>query len=259
MSKTDPDRRRLPHHARHAPVWPSRTPATAWCRPRTASTGSRFSRAKQADVIITDINMPRMDGFGFIEDVRRDTDATAAMPILVLTTESDAEKKNRARNGRRHRLDRQAVQPGQAGRRRPPRRRLILRATPMAPSDMDAHPTRSSSRSARNSSPSWNPGLLAMEGGDSRSGDRQRRLPRGALDQGRRRRVRARGRWCASRTSSRRCSTRCAPAAWRTAPRRRSRRMLRAADVLADLVRAARDGGERRRRAHRPALSGRAR
>ncbi len=48
------------------------------------------------DVIITDINMPRMDGFGFIENVRR-SDQYRAIPILVLTTESDAEKKNRAR------------------------------------------------------------------------------------------------------------------------------------------------------------------
>ena len=48
------------------------------------------------DVIITDINMPRMDGFGFIEEVRRQG-AHRATPILVLTTESDAAKKMRAR------------------------------------------------------------------------------------------------------------------------------------------------------------------
>lgn len=48
------------------------------------------------DVIITDINMPRMDGFQFIEGVRR-TDAYRAIPILVLTTESDPTKKDRAR------------------------------------------------------------------------------------------------------------------------------------------------------------------
>lgn len=48
------------------------------------------------DVIITDINMPRMDGFEFIEGVRR-TDAYRAIPILVLTTESDPTKKDRAR------------------------------------------------------------------------------------------------------------------------------------------------------------------
>jgi len=48
------------------------------------------------DVIITDINMPRMDGFGFIEGVRGDN-RHRAVPILVLTTESDATKKDRAR------------------------------------------------------------------------------------------------------------------------------------------------------------------
>jgi two-component system chemotaxis response regulator CheY len=48
------------------------------------------------DVIVTDINMPRLDGFGFIDRVRRN-DRYRAIPILVLTTESDAEKKERAR------------------------------------------------------------------------------------------------------------------------------------------------------------------
>ncbi len=48
------------------------------------------------DVIVTEINMPRLDGFGFIEGVRSDH-RHRAVPILVLTTESDAEKKERAR------------------------------------------------------------------------------------------------------------------------------------------------------------------
>jgi len=49
------------------------------------------------DVIITDINMPEMDGFGFIEGVRK-TDRHRAVPILVLTTESAPELKGRARD-----------------------------------------------------------------------------------------------------------------------------------------------------------------
>ena len=49
------------------------------------------------DVIITDINMPRMDGYGFITEVRRDP-VNRATPILVLTTESDPAKKQRARD-----------------------------------------------------------------------------------------------------------------------------------------------------------------
>lgn len=48
------------------------------------------------DVIITDINMPRLDGFGFIEGVRKDV-RHRGVPILVLTTESDPQKKDRAR------------------------------------------------------------------------------------------------------------------------------------------------------------------
>ena len=52
--------------------------------------------AETPDVIITDINMPRMDGFGVIENVRKDN-RHRATPILVLTTESDSTKKERAR------------------------------------------------------------------------------------------------------------------------------------------------------------------
>jgi two-component system chemotaxis response regulator CheY len=47
--------------------------------------------------IITDINMPRMDGFGFIDAVRGQQEHRAT-PILVLTTESAPELKQRARN-----------------------------------------------------------------------------------------------------------------------------------------------------------------
>jgi two-component system chemotaxis response regulator CheY len=47
-------------------------------------------------VIITDINMPRLDGFGFIERVRANP-RFLGIPILVLTTESSPEKKSQAR------------------------------------------------------------------------------------------------------------------------------------------------------------------
>ena len=49
------------------------------------------------DVIITDINMPRMDGFGFIDEIRKHP-VHRATPILVLTTESEPAKKQRARD-----------------------------------------------------------------------------------------------------------------------------------------------------------------
>ncbi|MDF3413716.1 response regulator [Sulfitobacter sp. M57] len=50
----------------------------------------------EPDAIITDINMPRMDGFGFIDAVR-EQDKHRATPILVLTTEAAPELKSRAR------------------------------------------------------------------------------------------------------------------------------------------------------------------
>ncbi len=58
--------------------------------------GLEMLAEEMPDVIVTDINMPRMDGFGFIEAVRKD-ETRKALPVLVLTTEVDVEKKNRAR------------------------------------------------------------------------------------------------------------------------------------------------------------------
>ncbi|MEM1386681.1 MAG: response regulator [Pseudomonadota bacterium] len=52
--------------------------------------------AAAPDVVITDINMPRLDGFGVIEAVRSTPDH-AMTPILVLTTESSPAMKSRAR------------------------------------------------------------------------------------------------------------------------------------------------------------------
>ncbi|PZQ63212.1 MAG: response regulator [Phenylobacterium zucineum] len=49
-----------------------------------------------ADLIITDINMPRLDGFGLIMRVRREL-GLRAVPILVLTTEDADGKRQRGR------------------------------------------------------------------------------------------------------------------------------------------------------------------
>lgn len=51
---------------------------------------------ERVDVVITDINMPNMDGYQVIRHLRGDP-AHKNTPILVLTTESDADKKNLAR------------------------------------------------------------------------------------------------------------------------------------------------------------------
>lgn len=49
------------------------------------------------DVVITDINMPNLDGFGFIE-AARSLPRDRVVPILVLTTESAPELRARARS-----------------------------------------------------------------------------------------------------------------------------------------------------------------
>ncbi|MBD3761127.1 response regulator [Sphingomonadaceae bacterium G21617-S1] len=48
------------------------------------------------DLMITDINMPRMDGFGLVEAVRAER-CHDTMPILVLSTEAADDKQERAR------------------------------------------------------------------------------------------------------------------------------------------------------------------
>ena len=51
---------------------------------------------QHVDIVITDINMPRMDGYEVIRQMRSNS-AHKTIPILVLTTESEADKKNLAR------------------------------------------------------------------------------------------------------------------------------------------------------------------
>jgi len=51
---------------------------------------------EEFDVVITDINMPVMDGIEFIKNVRA-SGAKKTLPILILTTESSPEKRNLGR------------------------------------------------------------------------------------------------------------------------------------------------------------------
>jgi len=53
-------------------------------------------KAEKFDLIITDINMPNLDGFGFIEQARQLPQAKF-IPIVVLTTESNDELKRRGK------------------------------------------------------------------------------------------------------------------------------------------------------------------
>lgn len=56
---------------------------------------AKFSEVSP-DVVITDINMPNMDGYGVIDTLRNGPESTT-VPILVLTTESSDKLKARAR------------------------------------------------------------------------------------------------------------------------------------------------------------------
>jgi two-component system chemotaxis response regulator CheY len=47
------------------------------------------------DAVITDINMPNLDGFGVIDELRGEN-INSTVPILVLTTESSSSLKSRA-------------------------------------------------------------------------------------------------------------------------------------------------------------------
>jgi two-component system chemotaxis response regulator CheY len=52
-----------------------------------------FARHHDADLVLTDINMPRMDGLTLIRELRL-LPAYKCIPMLVLTTESAQERKD---------------------------------------------------------------------------------------------------------------------------------------------------------------------
>jgi two-component system chemotaxis response regulator CheY len=54
-------------------------------------------QATPVDVVITDLNMPNMDGVALIRALRADS-RWRATPILMLTTEADANKKAEGRS-----------------------------------------------------------------------------------------------------------------------------------------------------------------
>jgi len=55
-----------------------------------------LARAQVPDLVITDWNMPGLGGLDVVQALRADA-ATQAVPILVLTTEDDAQSKDAAR------------------------------------------------------------------------------------------------------------------------------------------------------------------
>jgi two-component system chemotaxis response regulator CheY len=58
--------------------------------------GLAAAKAGHFDLIITDLNMPVMDGLTMIEELRK-LPEQAGVPIIFLTTESDADLKARAK------------------------------------------------------------------------------------------------------------------------------------------------------------------
>jgi len=58
--------------------------------------GLAIARGKAFDMVLTDLNMPGMDGVSMIKEIRKLSTYTG-VPIVLLTTESDAEKKQQAK------------------------------------------------------------------------------------------------------------------------------------------------------------------
>lgn len=58
--------------------------------------GLAKAAAEKFDMIVTDLNMPNMDGLTMIRELRSQPEQ-AGVPIIFLTTESDAEMKTQAK------------------------------------------------------------------------------------------------------------------------------------------------------------------
>jgi two-component system chemotaxis response regulator CheY len=57
--------------------------------------GLKALATRQFDIVITDINMPLVDGLKLVAAVRQ-SERHGSVPIVVITTESDAEDRQRA-------------------------------------------------------------------------------------------------------------------------------------------------------------------
>ena len=73
-------------------------------------------KAQKFDFVVSDINMPNMNGFELLKAIKAD-DALKHMPVLMVTAEARKEDIVLRRAGRRRRLHRQAVHQGHARRK----------------------------------------------------------------------------------------------------------------------------------------------
>ena len=69
---------------------------------------AKLTNPAPVNLVITDLNMPNLDGIGLIRSVRANP-ACKGIPIIMLTTESQEVAQAGGQSGRRHGLDREAV------------------------------------------------------------------------------------------------------------------------------------------------------
>ena len=74
-------------------TWRACSPRTGrWRRPSTARSPSPSIRARRPDVVLTDVMMPNLDGFGLVARLRAD-EATADLPVIVLSARAGEESR----------------------------------------------------------------------------------------------------------------------------------------------------------------------